>query len=137
MTGTNYHPLAGIACVLLGTLLLAGCSGSDDSLPELAQAKGVVMIDGTPLGNVSVAFRPELTGGTSRGTTDDLGQFSLMYDQNVPGVVPGKHIVHFSILDADADTEIIPKKYRSDGVGFTAEVTKEGPNDFTFDLTDK
>jgi len=125
----------GVFYTLFISVLCTGCSGGGEKLPELATVKGVVTLNGKPLENVSVVFRPEAEGGSSRGTTDAAGKFSLMYNRDAAGAILGKHSVRFMILDADADSNMIPKKYSGEKAGLSAEVTKDGPNDFTFDLT--
>ncbi len=127
----------GIFYTLCIGVVCTGCFGGGEKLPELATVTGVVTLDGKPLKNVSVVFRPEAEGGASRGTTDDAGKFALMYNRDAAGAILGTHSVRFRILDADADANLIPKKYRGDKAGLPAEVTKDGPNEFTFDLTRK
>lgn len=118
-------------------ILCTGCSGGGEKLPELATVKGVVTLDGKPLENVSVVFRPEAEGGSSRGTTDAEGNFSLMYNRDAAGAILGKHSVRFKILDADTDSGMIPNKYSGEKASLSAEVTKDGPNEFAFALSSK
>ena len=116
---------------------LTGCSGSGEPLPELAQVTGTVTLDGKPIENVSVIFQPETADvGSSRGTTDAEGKFSLMYNQDAGGAVPGKHAVRFNVMEADA-TGLLPDKYTRNNSGLSADVTQDGTNDFKFELKSK
>lgn len=118
--------------------LIAGCSGGGEPLPELAEVTGTVTLDGKPVENISVVFQPEAPDqATSRGTSNAEGKFSLMYNQDAAGAVPGKHKVRFAVMDADA-TGLLPEKYTNAAKsGMTADVKQEGPNEFQFDLKSK
>lgn len=115
-------------------VFIVGCAGSGEPLPELAEVTGTVTLDGKPLENISVIFQPEMADqASSRGTTNAEGKFSLMYNQDVSGAVPGKHKVRFAVMDADS-TGLLPDKYTRNDSGETADVTQAGSNNFQFDL---
>lgn len=113
-------------------LLLAGC-GSGVVLPDLVEVKGKVTMGGQPVSEARVTFEPTKSGGMSSGVTDAEGNFRLTYAGNVKGAVPGEHLVRISKLDGEAGPEMLPPAYNSNS-GLKQEVTKAGPNDFTFDL---
>ena len=115
-----------------------GCSGgSGEPLPELTEVTGTVTLDGKPLPGVSVAFRPESKGGTSRGTTDADGKFELRYSAEAVGAVAGKHVVRIEINDMERDASVIPEKYRGETSELTAEVPAAGPCEINFELKSK
>jgi len=123
-------------CALLGLLVLAcGCASQSDVQP----VSGTVKFDGQPLAGVSVRFTP-VDGQqrtTSRGTTDDTGNFTLRYTSQINGALVGKHVVQ---VDFDRGEGLprppfkIPVKYNRQSE-LSAEVTANGENTFSFDLT--
>ena len=121
-------------CSLICMVLIAGCSGGGEPLPELTEVTGTVTLDGKPLENISVIFQPEAADqASSRGTTNAEGKFKLMYNQDASGAVSGKHKVRFAVMDADS-TGLLPEKYTRTNSVETADVTKVGPNNFQFEL---
>ncbi|WP_417379668.1 DUF6795 domain-containing protein [Gimesia sp.] len=130
----QYDPISMALCSVLLLMWISGCSGSGESLPELMEVTGTVTLDGKPVENISVIFQPESTDqASSRGTTDAEGKFSLMYNQDASGAVPGMHKVRFAVMDADS-TGLLPEKYTRANTGEMANVKSAGPNDFQFAL---
>ena len=114
--------------------LLAGCGGGGlGDLPELALVTGQVTQGGKPVEGATVTFVPEGDGSLSNGMTDAEGRFELYYSEEHKGAVPGKHTVRISKFEGEAGEELIPTKYNEEST-LTKEVTKEGPNDFKFEL---
>lgn len=134
-------------------VICAGCSGSDR--PELGLVRGTVKLDGSPLANARVSFKPEEGRGSS-GVTNEAGEYELSYVANEKGALIGNHSVSIvTEVDpaADAETivqishdtglpptkpvrtikEKIPTKYNSK-TELKAEVTS-GDNSIDFDLT--
>lgn len=86
---------------LLGVLiLLVGCGslGCKSGLePEyeklgLVEISGTVKLDGKPLPNCTIVFE-ESEFLFSSGTTDDSGNYKLMFDSRKSGVTPGEKTV--------------------------------------------
>ncbi|WP_237564929.1 Ig-like domain-containing protein [Blastopirellula marina] len=119
---------------ILTISLGAGCLGRDASHPDLAEVTGVVTVNGKPVQNVAVVFNPEAGGHASRGTTDAEGKFQLKYSGSAAGATLGRHDVLFIYNDADGPANVLPRKYADQTASMNAEVTQEGPNEFTFDL---
>jgi hypothetical protein len=74
---------------------LAGCGGGKRWTFN-NKVEGTIKLDGTPLAGVVVEFVPEddqSQGPTSRGYTNENGQFRLRADGRKPGAVIGKHAV--------------------------------------------
>lgn len=84
-------------CFAFGSFLLAGCGGSSDA-PEMGYVTGTVKMDGKPLKNALVTFRPQdhETARQSVGTTDDNGEYELKYSLRETGVMLGNHQVTIS-----------------------------------------
>ncbi len=100
--------------VLLGALLATGCSGR----PPLAEVSGKVLLNGQPIKNVQVNFHPDPDKGTrgkgSTGTTDENGNFTLTYEDGVPGAIVGHHRVILTDLDVFGNVFVGRGDYRTD-----------------------
>jgi hypothetical protein len=75
--------------LLLVLLVLSGC-GSDG--PEVMKVSGTVTREGKGIDKLVVNFWPE-NGRPSWGLTDTEGHYTLKYDKDRDGAVPGKHKV--------------------------------------------
>jgi hypothetical protein len=132
---------------MAAAVLLAGCAGTEDDLPREA-VHGTVKLNGEPLKQGRIQFQGTAPG--SSGIVD--GNYSI---PKAEGLVPGKYQVLIygaagesqpapAKAEMPGDTpppkkalkEPIPAKYNAQSK-LTAEVTKGGPNQFDFDLTDK
>jgi hypothetical protein len=110
-------------------LLAVGCSKG----PSLVPVSGRVMMDGKPLANAIVTFRPVAKDGSpateSVGTTDGDGKYTLKAvvsgSGDAPsGAVAGKHKVMISLFDRSASydaegkhivgVERVPAKYNKE-----------------------
>lgn len=137
---------------LIVTLGTVGCGGSDR--PPLAEASGVVTMNGKPVTNATVVFAPNSGERLATGETNEAGEFELFTFQPGDGAVIGSHNVTIvareePVGEVKGGTSmpggptspkltkaIIPKKYFDAGTsGLTAEVTEDGDNYFEFDLT--
>ncbi|WP_278471070.1 carboxypeptidase regulatory-like domain-containing protein [Gimesia maris] len=135
---SRYH------CLLMLSLILAGCSGKSDNLPELAEVTGQVTLDGNPLPDAIIDFYPQGTqqkkqSRASTAATDGEGKYSLMYNNNTAGAILGDHLVRISKTEGGAEVagpEMLPKKYNETST-LKATVTKDGPNTINFELTSK
>lgn len=110
-------------------LLAGGCSRSD--LPSLAPVSGTVTLDGKPLKQALVTFRPA-KNRASRGRTDGEGHYELLYSPGNRGAKIGNHTVIISVRTELDPVERIPAKYNSQTT-LTREV-KKGKNVLVFDL---
>ena len=88
----------------ISVVLLAGCQQEEGSIT------GVITLDGAPLVNAHVMFKPE--GGVdpktvAMGTSDGAGQFSLISTGVVEGIPPGNYrVVVFKVMEFDASGDI-------------------------------
>jgi hypothetical protein len=127
---------------LLVLFVFSGCGpGSAVRLP----VTGTVTFKGTQLAHGTIAFSPvDEAAGTLEGAEIRDGQYVLPAKS---GLMPGKYRVSISAADESQKTppaeeapgagpvakELIPAEYNVESK-LTAEVTKQGPNNFNFDL---
>jgi hypothetical protein len=134
---------------IVASVLVAGCGGGD-SLPREA-VSGTVKFDGAPLKSGMIQFQPTSAGETQAGVAPIIdGRYTV---DRSNGLVPGRYqVIVTGILappeapknEMPGDTrppkapakEVIPEKYNARSE-LAAQVTKEGPNTFDFDLKAK
>lgn len=131
------------------TLLLAlsGCGGVSDQ-PELGLVTGTVMLDNQPLKGIAVTFLPD-NGRPATGTTDENGDYELIYIGKTPGCKVGHNRVEIGFDEeageddategddaaptpGDTGKNDIPSRYNAESE-LEANV-KPGENVFDFDL---
>jgi len=123
-----------------------GCGGGAET-PPLGTVSGTVTLDGKPLPDATVRFKPE-TGRESIATTNADGQYSLRYTMEADGALVGQHRVEISTATeghnesggpddegtwVEGKPESLPPKYNAESE-LTATV-EEGTNNIDFDLT--
>ncbi|MDZ4821029.1 MAG: carboxypeptidase regulatory-like domain-containing protein, partial [Planctomycetota bacterium] len=108
--------------------------------PPLLPLSGKVTFQGKPLAEGTISFQP-VDGPRSSGTNIKNGEFKIPADKGLP---PGKYQVQISSPDhskakqAGAGRivplpERIPEAYNTKSK-LTVEITKDGKNDFSFDI---
>lgn len=132
--------LAEMALCVAG-MLLAGCGRSD--VPELAAVSGTVTLNGTPLADAAVQFVP-VNGRPSSGRTNSSGEYSLMYNDDADGCLPGPCRVLISTGSAGeenddgeivgARNETVPPQYNVQSM-LTFDVKPGTSNEANFELT--
>jgi len=132
-----FHGPRKVALAMLAAmvaLISAGCGNGDR--PTLGQVHGHVTLDGKPLGNAGIAFRPEIGARESMGVTDANGEYILRYIREEMGGAVGKNAVRITTQrNNDPKTETLPEKYNRKTT-LTAEV-KPGENEINYDLQSK
>lgn len=131
-------------CLLILLIILTGCSGKSNDLPDLSKVTGQITLDGKPLQDAIIDFYPQgaqqkKQSRASTAATDEEGKYSLMYNNDTAGAILGDHMVRISKTEGGAEVagpEILPKKYNEKTI-LKATVTKEGPNTINFDLKSK
>lgn len=140
--------------------LMLGCQRS----PATGKVVGVVTYQGKPLSHADIRFIPDPIG--PRGAiakTDDQGQYELMYDANVAGIIPGTYKVVVSTRGSAAaaaaqppvnnsasandpyaanpssavmsgGTEMLPLKYSSSKETILTATVEQGSNTINFEL---
>jgi hypothetical protein len=130
-----------------------GCSGAAEDQPEVFPVSGTVTHKGQPVEGAVVSFTTEGAARAATGTTDAEGKFVLSTYGDGDGAVPGPHKVTVvkvdpelqqregedanaytsRIMGKDPGRSLLPAKYASPThTPLTANVTAEGPNEFTF-----
>ncbi len=80
-------------------LLVAGCSATnqiDYSNVDLVSVSGSVTLDGNPLASAVITFENPENGTFSFARTDADGDYTLQFDSQKDGVIPGKKVVKVS-----------------------------------------
>ena len=136
--------LTTVACLCLLPVMM-GC-GKDYGV-ELFQVNGTVTLDGRPLENASVEFRPDKNGAVVAprggiGFTDQSGKYVILF-RDTRGCPEGTFRV---VVSTHSPTEgenqpgqkqLVPKRYRGQNSELSATVTPEGDNVFNFELSSK
>jgi hypothetical protein len=121
-----------VACCL-GLLVVAGCHGDPDR-PTLGQVHGRVTMDGKPLAKAHIRFEPKTKGRESFATTNDDGEYELIYLGTTKGAGVGQNLVRISTQRSnDQRTETVPARYNNAKTELQFEV-KAGENEANFDL---
>jgi len=123
--------------------MLFACGGGDSG-PTIAPVQGKVTLDGKPVPDALVVFKPE-QGRPASAMTDTNGDYSLVYSQSSKGAALGKYRVEITtgreasfaegVETSPAVKETIPEKYNSK-TELTAEITA-GKNVANFELQSK
>lgn len=131
---------------LLCSLLLAGCK--KDYGVELYKVSGTVTLDGKPLKEASVQYRPDRSGNVVAprggvGYTNEQGYYVMLF-RDTRGCPAGKFHVVISTYSEPTGPgknsnsgERVPAKYRGQDSVLSATVEPGGANVFDFDLITK
>ncbi|MBA2116150.1 carboxypeptidase regulatory-like domain-containing protein [Bremerella alba] len=141
--------------VILITLSLCGCYGRSDQWvegrPPLVDASGVATINGEPLDNAIVTFRPIEGNYAAFARTQNDGSFQLTTFDDGDGAVAGEFDVTVSkmVIELEpnpanpqvlppiyhSEHSMIPAKYNSvDKSGLTATISEDGDSDLRLEL---
>ncbi len=138
------------SCRILAALLFAtaivSTTGCGSGRPSTFTVTGTVTYRGKPLEGARVMFIPKDTRPAS-GLTDAEGRFTLLSFAPGDGAVVGEHVVCIAKFVPDPNDRggspypkmlsVLSDRYATPLQSpLRATVTKEGPNDFRFDLTD-
>jgi hypothetical protein len=131
----------------LAAALLAGC-GASDNLPR-QPVTGTVKFNGEPLKTGLIEFQPAGPGIATTGAAAITGgSYSLGRSE---GLQPGKYEVRISSAPQTIERqpgalpgdnplppakELIPAKFNAKTT-LSADISKDGPNKFDFDLQEK
>lgn len=129
--------LIALTSVLLVAAMVAGCGGR----PDRVEVSGKVTLDGQPLPNANIHFRP-MPGEDMRdsvGSTDENGEFVMNCFGDEDGVPPGEYRVAINAQKRESSGEVesgdydwnakvtwlAPAKYATvESSGLTATVEK-------------
>jgi hypothetical protein len=102
----------------------------------LGTVHGTVTLDGKPLVGASLVFEPEEPGRASTATTDDDGNYELIYIRLDKGAKVGAHVVRISAPKPGAGRgELLPPRYNARSVLKTD--VRRGDNAIDFPLASK
>jgi hypothetical protein len=137
--GAGYDPMRTVcrnfaAVAVCVCLLLGGCNSGDR--PPLGNVTGTVTLDGKLLAGAHIIFEPSEGGRASTGTSDDNGQYKLIYIRKIEGAKVGPHIVKISLHDSEsAVPQSLPAKYNIKSE--LREQVNSGANVINFSLLSK
>ncbi len=117
---------------------LPGCGSDGPPQPERYPVSGTVTLDGKPLETGTIYFKTVATGGID-GMEIHGGQFSGDAEAGERRVEISSMrtiIADMGGMQSEAQVNDIPPRYNSES-NVTVNVTPEGPNDFTFEVTSK
>jgi hypothetical protein len=139
----HHPPAARWAALVTGLLLLGGCGGPEDDLPR-QEVTGSVILQGEPLSDGMIQFRPESNQGTFASASIKDGKYAIA--RNEGPVAGGYRVIITSPPQSTATPaeggpgkappsppDRIPKKYNASST-LNAEVRAGSPNVFDFDL---
>ncbi len=152
-----FRRIVGCAVCLAFLIGFSGCAPAGADHPDTASVTGTVTYNGEAVEGATVSFSPAEAGGQGAiGKTDAQGSFTVQTQWGAEGAVPGSYKVSITkseghvTSDEDMETaqigedaaaapvaDALPAKYGSAGTSeLTADVTADGENNFTFELTD-
>lgn len=136
---------------LLFAAAMLGCEAAPQmnyGAANLIKAGGKVTLDGKPLADAVVTFESLVDSTTANGLTNASGDYILMFDSVMAGVMAGKKTVRISttkkVLGLNSSeegggdeaqpkpAELVPARYNKDSE-LTVEVTS-GKTTYNFDL---
>ncbi len=144
----------GLVLILIA-LSLCGCYGRTDKWvegrPPLVDASGVATINGEPLDDAVVTFRPIDGNYAAFARTQSDGSFQLTTFDDGDGAVAGEYNVTVSKMVVElepnpANPQVLPPIYHSehsmipanynnvDKSGLTASISEDGSNDLRLEL---
>lgn len=127
---------------LLGLICVVGCEGT--SGPKTVNASGTVTLDGAPVEKAQVIFIQDGGSNPASAMTDASGKFSLSYNGEKKGALPGSYKAQVSktILESKGGggaevklTQGLPAKYANIMTsGLTFEIPASGTSDLKIEL---
>jgi hypothetical protein len=91
-----------------------GCFGGSSD-PDTGKVTGKVIVDGKPGSGLQVIFNPAQGGRTSSGTTNENGEYTLVYSPETLGALIGQHKVTVSAAEPPIDAPTDRKRLESTG----------------------
>jgi len=129
-------PIGGGTVVAVAILywLMSSMMGGKHKLPELAEVTGQVTLDGQPAANAQIQFIPEASTPQQSGTlsvavTGPDGKYVAMYQDGIPGAIPGKHLVRIRVQVRRPDQSVQERRFDQ-----SAEIAT-GSNEKSFTLS--
>lgn len=103
-----------LPCKLGALLILVLIAGCGEPSP-FSKVQGVVTLDGKPVPDATVAFRPTGGGHSAYGVTKSDGTYELSSLKPGDGALPGTHQVTITAVDVaeDKQAEALAEEYGS------------------------
>jgi len=117
MSNSISFRLFSVPCLLVATLIFAGCQDS-----KIGTVSGVVTIDGKPIEMASISFYPEF-GRASVARSNDKGEYVLNYTNDRSDLIRSK-----------GRKELVPEKYHDRDKTELTAVVEAGSNQIDFNL---
>lgn len=96
------HCIRSSSVLLLTVIMIAGCAGSADDLPEVVPVSGTVMYNGEAVSGATVSFWAEGAPRAATGVTGPDGKFQLsMFGAN-DGAMPGENTITVTKVEGGA-----------------------------------
>lgn len=114
-----------------------GCNAQTPG--NVSKVQGTVTVDGKPIPNALITFKPKHSGKNSFGRTDPGGHYTLVYSTELSGAEIGEHDVTISNKPFPGSTKppiIVPSKFGKPGT-LTANVTAGTSNEIDFEMNSK
>ncbi|WDI41605.1 carboxypeptidase-like regulatory domain-containing protein [Bremerella sp. P1] len=130
----KHYLCAPVIGICIGVL---GCSASSPS--NVSEVQGTVTVDGQPIPDALVTFKPRHSGKNSFGRTDTSGHYSLVYSTDLTGAEIGEHDVTISNKPFPGHAipkVLIPTKFGKPGT-LTANVAGGTSNEIDFAMNSK
>lgn len=136
--------MVSVIALCTGSLMAVGCSNGPGDTPPLGTVSGIVSLDGKPVPNAKVKYKPLSGGRISTAVTDEQGSYILQYTNDLSGAKVDRHRVSvWTGREAEglpgmegyvpAVEETLPEKYR--GKSELEVDVLDGDNTIPLDLT--
>ncbi len=125
--------------VMVIGLGLCFCGCSAETPGNVSRVEGIVTVDGKPIPNALVTFKPKHSGKNSFGRTDNGGHYSLVYSTELSGAEIGEHDVTISnkpFPGTEKPAVLVPTKFGKPG-SLTANVAAGTSNEIDFAMNSK
>ena len=130
--------LSSVGTLIVAVILLSGCGGGRE-----ASVRGLVTLDGEPLGHGNISFIPIPQGAGAHATIESDGSFSASTG-GTKGLDPGEYLLTVRALgEATEDPRggppipgelLTPKKYASSRTSELRFTIQPGSNDLEIEL---
>ena len=122
---------------LVCLLLIAGLVGCGDGRPSRSPVSGLIKIDGAPLKEGSIGFKPVAGGRAARGRIE-AGRYTVTTYTKGDGLPDGEYFVTVEAFEALSETKVrwlAPKRYSVRKTADLRATIKEETDSLDFDLT--
>ena len=121
-------------CILI--FAIASQTGCGPAGPQIAAVEGLVTLDGKPVPNIDVIFKPQtIPGRNSVGQTLEDGTYRLIYNTETIGALVDKHKIEVYYTEPSNNKAgmSIPAKYQGENTELSFDV-KSGNNVINLEL---